>query len=55
MTECPKCKLTWPQPCEQTVSIKLFGECVSCRRYILTEDEVKQIQEAAHDITKESK
>ena len=50
MNECPKCKRTWPQPCEQTASIKLFGECISCRRFVLTEDEVKQIQEAAHGI-----
>ena len=49
-TECPKCKLEWPQPCEQTASIQLFGECISCRRSILTEDEVKQIQEIANGI-----
>jgi hypothetical protein len=48
--ECPKCKLKWQEPCEQTACIELFDECISCRRFVLTEDEIKQIQEAAHGI-----
>ena len=50
MTQCPKCKLEWPQPCEQTASIELFGECIVCRKDILTEDEISQIQDAYHGI-----
>lgn len=48
--KCQKCNLEWQEPCEQTACIELFGECISCRRFVLTEDEVKQIQEAAHGI-----
>lgn len=54
MKECPKCKLQWQEPCEQTACIELFGECISCRRFVLTEDEVKQIQETAHGIKGEA-
>ena len=44
MTKCPKCNLQWSPPCDQTACIELFGECISCRRFKLTEDEIKQIQ-----------
>jgi hypothetical protein len=44
MTKCPKCDLQWESPCDQTACIELFGECISCRRFELTEDEIKQIQ-----------
>ena len=44
---CPKCESEWPVPCEQTACIELFGECISCRRSVLTTEEVNQIQEKA--------
>lgn len=44
---CPKCGSEWPVPCEQTACIELFGECISCRRFKLTDEEVDQIQEKA--------
>jgi len=47
MTKCPKCDLQWEPPCDQTACIELFGECISCRRFKLTEDEIKQIQTSA--------
>jgi hypothetical protein len=47
MTKCPKCDLQWDPPCDQTACIELFGECISCRRFELTEDEIKQIQSSA--------
>ena len=28
---CPKCARTWEGPCEQSVCIDLFGECIPCR------------------------
>jgi len=43
--ECPKCKHQWEEPCEQTASIILFSECLSCRRFVLTDQEIEQIQE----------
>lgn len=45
--KCPKCELEWQEPCEQTACIELFGECISCRRFVLTTEEVNQIQEKA--------
>lgn len=30
IVECPKCHLEWESPCEQTNSIELLGECISC-------------------------
>ena len=47
MTKCPKCDLQWEPPCDQTACIELFCECISCRRFKLTEDEIKQIQTSA--------
>ncbi|MFZ2736658.1 MAG: hypothetical protein WBI20_15015 [Burkholderiaceae bacterium] len=44
MKACPKCQREWQAPCDQTNCIDLFGECISCRRFRLTDDEVKQIE-----------
>ena len=51
MKACPKCGLNWQDPCEQTVSIELFGECISCRRYLITEAEIEQIVKAVNDMS----
>ena len=28
---CPKCGREWEAPCEQSVCIEMFGECIPCR------------------------
>ena len=62
ITQCPKCKRHWEEPCEQTASIILFNECLSCRRFVLTDQELEQIAatrraivRAAAEIGKEMK
>ncbi len=29
--ECQKCKKRWPEDCEQSISIELYGECFGCK------------------------
>lgn len=44
MIKCPNCGFEWQEPCEQTSCIELFGECISCRRFVLTASEIMEIQ-----------
>lgn len=31
MKACPKCERQYPVPCEQTICIERYGECIPCR------------------------
>lgn len=37
--KCPSCKREWEDGCEQAICVEMFGTCLYCRRYILTEAE----------------
>ena len=37
---CPKCERKWPEPCEQTACITLYGECIACRFIPIASQEI---------------
>lgn len=41
--KCPECEATWEKNSEQAVSVELFGVCLACNRFDVTQEELEKI------------
>ena len=52
---CPECGKEWPENCEQSIAIELYGKCAYCLRFTSKVDfsKIQKIQRDRADSPKE--
>lgn len=50
--KCPKCNTLWAYGSEQACCVELFGECMTCRRFRLTQKDIDAVLAKQREISK---